>query len=77
MTVATGRLGAARASATVFFIPVVALALGVAVRGEHVAPLSIVGAAVCLAGRVADPAARPAAARSTPPPPACLEPASR
>jgi len=34
----------------VFLIPVVALILGVAVRGEHVAPLSIAGAAVCLAG---------------------------
>jgi drug/metabolite transporter (DMT)-like permease len=50
MTVATGRLGATRASATVFLIPVVALGLGVAVRGEHVAPLSVAGAAVCLAG---------------------------
>lgn len=50
MTVAAGRLGATRASATVFLIPVVALGLGVALRGEHVAPLSIVGAAVCLAG---------------------------
>ena len=50
MTVATGRLGATRASATVFLIPVVALVLGVVVRGEHVAPLSIAGAGVCLAG---------------------------
>jgi drug/metabolite transporter (DMT)-like permease len=50
MTVAAGRLGATRASATVFFIPVVALGLGVAIRGERVAPLSIAGAAVCLAG---------------------------
>jgi drug/metabolite transporter (DMT)-like permease len=48
--VAAGRLGATRASATVFLIPVVALGLGVALRGEHVAPLSVVGAAVCLAG---------------------------
>jgi drug/metabolite transporter (DMT)-like permease len=77
MTVATGRLGATRASATVFFIPVVALALGVAVRGEHVAPLSIVGAAVCLAGAwLIRP--RPAASRreATAAAPACLEPAS-
>jgi drug/metabolite transporter (DMT)-like permease len=50
MTTAAGRLGATRASATLFLIPVVALALGVVVRGEHVAPLSIAGAAVCLAG---------------------------
>jgi drug/metabolite transporter (DMT)-like permease len=50
MTIAAGRLGATRASATTFLIPVVALALGVTVRGEQVAPVSVVGAAVCLAG---------------------------
>jgi len=42
--------GAARASSTTFLIPVVALALGVAVRNEEVAALSIVGGAICLAG---------------------------
>ena len=71
MTVATGRLGAARASATVFLIPVVALVFGVAVRGEHVAPLSIVGAAVCLAGAwlIRPRPARARAARRAPPRP--------
>jgi drug/metabolite transporter (DMT)-like permease len=48
--VAAGRLGATRASATAYFMPVVALLLGVAVRGEHVALLSVVGSAVLLAG---------------------------
>jgi drug/metabolite transporter (DMT)-like permease len=48
--VAAGRMGATTASATTFLMPVVALALGVGVRHEHVAPLSIVGAKVCLAG---------------------------
>jgi drug/metabolite transporter (DMT)-like permease len=38
MTTAAGRLGATRASATLFLIPVVALGLGVVVRGERVAP---------------------------------------
>jgi drug/metabolite transporter (DMT)-like permease len=47
---AAGRMGATTASATAFLIPVVALALGVGVRHEHVAWLSIVGAAVCLGG---------------------------
>jgi drug/metabolite transporter (DMT)-like permease len=47
---AAGRMGATAASATAFLIPVVALALGVGVRHEQVAWLSIVGAAVCLAG---------------------------
>jgi drug/metabolite transporter (DMT)-like permease len=48
--VAAGRLGATRASATAYFMPVVALLLGVVVRGEHVALLSVVGSAVLLAG---------------------------
>jgi drug/metabolite transporter (DMT)-like permease len=50
LTVAAGRLGSTRASATAFLIPGVALVLGVVVRGEHVAVLSVVGAAVCVAG---------------------------
>ena len=50
LAVAAGRSGATRASATTFLIPAVALALGVAIRGEQVAALSIVGGAVCLLG---------------------------
>jgi drug/metabolite transporter (DMT)-like permease len=50
LTVVAGRLGATRASATTFLIPGVALGLGVLVRGEQVAPLAVVGAAVCVAG---------------------------
>jgi drug/metabolite transporter (DMT)-like permease len=50
VTVAAGRVGPTRASATAFLIPPVALALGVLVRGEQVAPVSIVGAGVCVAG---------------------------
>ena len=48
--IAAGRMGATTAAATTFLIPVVALALGVGVRHEQVAWLSIVGAAVCLGG---------------------------
>lgn len=48
--ISAGKLGATRASATAYFIPVVALLLGVVVRGEHVAALSIAGSAVLLAG---------------------------
>ncbi len=50
IAVAAGRLGSTRASATTFLIPAVALLLGIAVRGERVALLSIVGGAVCVAG---------------------------
>ncbi|MGH9259674.1 MAG: DMT family transporter, partial [Acidimicrobiales bacterium] len=49
-TTAAGRLGATRASATAFLMPPVALLLGVMVRGERVALLSVLGAAVCVAG---------------------------
>jgi drug/metabolite transporter (DMT)-like permease len=47
---AAGRMGATKASATAFLIPVVALILGVAVRHEHVTFVSVVGAAICLLG---------------------------
>jgi drug/metabolite transporter (DMT)-like permease len=50
MSVAAGRLGATRASGTTFLIPAVALSLGVAVRGEKVALLSVAGSAVCVCG---------------------------
>lgn len=50
MAVAAGRLGPTRASATTFLIPVVALLLGTAVRGERVAAAAIGGGALCLAG---------------------------
>jgi drug/metabolite transporter (DMT)-like permease len=47
---AAGRVGATKASATAFLIPPVALLLGVVVRGEHVAGLSVLGGVICLAG---------------------------
>jgi drug/metabolite transporter (DMT)-like permease len=50
VAIAAGRLGAARASATTFLIPAVALALGVLVRGERVGLVSVTGGIVCLAG---------------------------
>lgn len=50
MSVAAGRMGATRASATTFLIPGVSLALGVGVRHESVALLSVFGGVVCVAG---------------------------
>ncbi len=47
---AAGRAGATRASATTFLIPVVALILGVVVRHEQVAAVSVLGCAICLVG---------------------------
>jgi drug/metabolite transporter (DMT)-like permease len=50
ITVAAGRVGSTRASSTAFLIPPVALVLGVVVRNEQVALLSVLGAAVCGGG---------------------------
>jgi drug/metabolite transporter (DMT)-like permease len=50
ITIAAGRVGSTRASSAAFLIPPVALLLGVLVRHEHVAVLSMLGAAVCVAG---------------------------
>jgi drug/metabolite transporter (DMT)-like permease len=50
MTAAAGRLGATRASSVTFLMPPVALVLGVLVRHEQVALLSILGGGVCLLG---------------------------
>jgi len=47
---AAGRMGATVASINNFFVPVVALALGVGLRHEQVSWISIAGAAVCLLG---------------------------
>lgn len=47
---AAGRLGATKASATAFLIPVVALLLGVLVRHERVGMVSLLGAGICLLG---------------------------
>ena len=50
LATAAGRLGAARASATTFLIPPVALILGVLLRNESVAWVSVLGGAVCVGG---------------------------
>jgi len=50
LATAAGRVGATRASSAAFLIPPVALLLGVLVRGEYIATLSIIGSVVCVAG---------------------------
>jgi drug/metabolite transporter (DMT)-like permease len=47
---AAGQSSATQASAMGFIIPAVSLALGVFVRGEHVALTAVVGGAVCVLG---------------------------
>lgn len=50
MSVSAGIFGATRASSAAFLIPAEALVLGLIFRGEHVAPLSVIGGAICVAG---------------------------
>jgi len=50
MTTLVGRVGATRGSVAIYFLPVVAIALGVVFRDETVATISLVGMALVLAG---------------------------
>jgi drug/metabolite transporter (DMT)-like permease len=50
MTTLVGRVGAIRGSVTVYFIPIVAIALGALVRNESIHPLSIFGTAMVITG---------------------------
>ena len=52
MSVLVGRAGATRGAVAIYFIPVVALILGVTVRGELVSPVSLVGVALVILGGV-------------------------
>lgn len=53
MSTLTGRVGGPRASYVTYVIPVVAVALGVAVLGDHVHPAALVGVGLVIAGAVA------------------------
>ncbi len=46
----TGRAGATRASIAVYFVPVVAIAVGIAFRDETIAVVSVVGLLIVIAG---------------------------
>ena len=50
LAMAAGRVGATRASAAAFLMPPVSLLLGILVRSEHVALVSILGSAICVTG---------------------------
>lgn len=50
MATLVGRVGASRASVTIYFIPIVAIALGALLRDESIALLSLAGTAFVLAG---------------------------
>jgi drug/metabolite transporter (DMT)-like permease len=50
MTTLVGRVGATRGSVAIYFLPVVAIALGVVFRDETVAAISLIGTGLVLAG---------------------------
>lgn len=50
VTTLVGRVGASRGSVSIYFVPPVALFLGVVVLGEHLEPVSVAGAALVVAG---------------------------
>jgi drug/metabolite transporter (DMT)-like permease len=50
MTVLVGRAGAARGSVSIYFVPVVAILLGVLFRDERVAAIALVGTSLVLVG---------------------------
>lgn len=50
MTTLVGRVGGARGSIAIYFVPVVAIILGVVFRAESVHPLALVGTALVLLG---------------------------
>lgn len=53
MSVLTGRVGGSRASFVTYIIPVVAVALGMGLRGDQVQPLALVGVALVIGGAIA------------------------
>jgi drug/metabolite transporter (DMT)-like permease len=50
MATLAGRVGAPRASIAIYFLPIVAVLLGVVVLGETVAPIALAGVALVLVG---------------------------
>lgn len=50
MTTLAGRVGAARGSVAIYFLPVVAIGLGVILRGEHVALIGLAGSGLVAIG---------------------------
>ncbi len=82
-----GRAGPTRASFSIYLIPVVSLTLGVAVRGDEVAPVALLGILAVLAGAAlasraptgtgADPAPDPAPSPAATAPPPRRPPAIR
>jgi drug/metabolite transporter (DMT)-like permease len=50
MAMLAARVGGPRASIAIYFLPLVAILLGIMVLGEHVAPIALVGVGLVMAG---------------------------
>ena len=50
MATLVGRVGGPRGSISIYFVPVVAIILGVAARGDNIEPAAIAGTALILLG---------------------------
>jgi drug/metabolite transporter (DMT)-like permease len=50
MATLVGRVGAPRGAIAIYFVPIVAMVLGVAFRDEAIAPIAIVGVGLVLVG---------------------------
>jgi drug/metabolite transporter (DMT)-like permease len=50
ISILVGRVGGTRGSVAIYFVPVVAIALGVLVLGEETVPLALVGTALVVLG---------------------------
>lgn len=50
MATLIGRVGAARGSITIYFVPVIAIVLGALFRAESISPVSLIGTALVIAG---------------------------
>ncbi|MDP9067376.1 MAG: DMT family transporter [Actinomycetota bacterium] len=50
MSTLVGRVGAARGSVTIYFVPVIAIALGALFRNESISPISLLGTALVIGG---------------------------
>jgi drug/metabolite transporter (DMT)-like permease len=50
MTTLVGRVGGPRGSVAIYFVPIVAIALGMIVRGDTIEPVAVAGAVLVLLG---------------------------
>ena len=50
MTTLVGRVGGPRGSVAIYFVPIVAMVLGVLVRNDAIAPIAVVGIVLVLLG---------------------------